>query len=135
MLLIALAEKLAPLLINTNPARWFVSWKYLPDYAKMIKLEVNTTNNRITASILLKGEPSTLDIIIDGYEVIHEDSAAFFRANDVSSSKEWVTAILENFLVEGRVSVPPDLVSLLSKTLGEPTQSEASTFGVSEECC
>lgn len=84
----------------------------------MHKFEIDTERKKVSLVVLLKGEPSAIEVDISDYEIRYQESSGFFCAKSVTTNREWLTAILTNVLVEHSVEIKPEKLSLIEKILG-----------------
>ena len=88
------------------------------EYGKMIELRIDNKNQKVIASVVLKGESSPIEVRIDKYEIIKKDSSASVLVKDASSDKAWVDAVLKNFVIGKSFDVPADKIDFLDNFLG-----------------
>ena len=87
------------------------------EYGKMHRLEINTENKTVSLEVHLKGEPSTIEVSIHDYEIRYEKSNGMLSAKSVTSNREWLSAILNNLLVNGEIKIDERKLSLFEKVL------------------
>ena len=92
--------------------------RYMGEYGKMITLTIDNKNNKVIASVLLNGESSPMEVRIDGYEIIKNDSSASVLVKDASSDRAWLSAILKKYVVGKSWEVPADKIDFLDDFLG-----------------
>lgn len=88
------------------------------EYGKMIELRIDNKNKTVIASVLLKGESSPIEVRIDKYEIIKNDSSASVLVKDASSDKAWLNAVLKNFVIGKSFDVPADKIDFIDDFLG-----------------
>ncbi len=71
----------------------------IEEYGRMVNLQIDSKNNNILLEVLLKGEKESIKIKIEGYEVVQKDGSAFIKFNKVSSSREWIDALIQNIVI------------------------------------
>ena len=101
-----------------NPLTKYAFNKLMKECGKVINLMIDNTNKKVDVSILLKGENTPIEVRIDGYEIIKNGSSASVLIKEASSDKEWVNAVLKNFVVGKSFDVPSDKIDLLNDFLG-----------------
>ncbi len=88
------------------------------EYAEVIDFKIDNKNKKIMASVLLKGESHPIEVTIDGYEIIKDDSSASLLIKDASSDKEWLNAVLKSFVIGKSWNIPVDKIDFLDGFIG-----------------
>jgi hypothetical protein len=88
----------------------------LKPYGAMLDLQINTTSQSISLSVLLKGEQNPVKVTVDRYEIISEEGKSYVQLSGVDTSREWLTALAREKLAGQKIPVP-DHVSWLTKLL------------------
>ncbi len=76
-------------------AKNFINNK-IKEYGEMVDLHIDSVQKNIDLDILLKGEKESISIHIEKYEIIKKDDSAYIKFKKVTSSREWITVLLEN---------------------------------------
>lgn len=92
-----LIEKTAVAMLNQS---------VLKPYGTLKRLNLDTKRRIIDAELELNGETQPVRVHIDGYEVLEEPDAAYLMLKDVTTSREWLTALARDFAVERRLKLP-----------------------------
>lgn len=71
------------------------------DYGEIRDVVVDTASARIEAHMMMRGEREAITIKIDRYELIKDDGKAFLTIHKLSTTREWITLLL-NKLLDGR---------------------------------
>ncbi len=96
---------------------WVINSK-INDYGKILDYSLDNKNRKIFIKVLLAGENEPIEVSINNYKIRKTDDATFFIANDASSNKEWINALLRNALVGKEFSIPADKAELIDEFLG-----------------
>ena len=99
------------------------STKYLinqsiKEIGQLLELKIDNRGKTVTASILLNGENLPLNLRIDEYEIIRDNSSAGILIRDASSDKPWLNSILKKFIIDKALKVPVDRIDFLDDLLG-----------------
>jgi len=73
----------------------------IKEYADVLDLSIDRVNKSAHVSFILKGESEKIDIYIGKYEIVESECGMNVIVGDLKSSKEWMHAILKDF-VEGK---------------------------------
>lgn len=84
-----------------------------PQYGEVQECEVDTDNNRVWVSCLLKGDSAPTEASIERYEIVREEDGSYIRLKQFSSSREWLTAILDRYLLDKQFRLPAPISKLL----------------------
>ena len=85
----------------------------LPQYGQVVDCAIDTGNGRVRLRCLLKGENETIDAAIERYEIVREEDGSYIRLKEFSSSREWLTVLLQRYLVDKQYKLPSAISSLL----------------------
>ncbi|MFZ5518873.1 MAG: hypothetical protein ACOY90_19740 [Candidatus Zhuqueibacterota bacterium] len=80
------------------PAMKFVN-DMLNDYGEMVDLTIDSLNKNIKVEVLLKGEKETIFLTIEHYEVVQSGDSHFLKFNNVSCTRQWIEAIIQNMAI------------------------------------
>jgi hypothetical protein len=81
-------------------------------FGAVTKLEINTSTKTIQVELVLRGEPSPIVINAGSYELSQRDGDTCIALRAVTSSRDWVTGALNQYVV-GRGFKIPSVVSLV----------------------
>lgn len=82
-------------------------------YGDITDCTVDTKSNKVVVHALLKGERDRVTITIDRYELEREGEASYIVLKRFSSSREWLTMLLNKFLSDKRYKLPAAVTKLL----------------------
>ncbi len=82
-------------------------------YGDITDCSVDTKNNKVVVQALLKGERERVTINLDRYEIEREGEVSYIVLKRFSSSREWLTMMLNRFLMEKRYKLPAAVNKLL----------------------
>src|SRR5262245_29402161 len=88
--------------------RWLA--REMADYGEVLDFNINSRARSAELHVLLKGEREKLTVQIDEYEVISGDRD-YIMVKRASASREWVNAVLRNFVIDKRHQIPPQYSS------------------------
>lgn len=80
--------------------------RQLEPYGELKLLKLNSRDRSIHLEVLLKGESQPLSVEVLEYELVTTADQDFLIIRRVVASREWVTALLHNFLVNHRHPIP-----------------------------
>jgi hypothetical protein len=103
-----LVENAAPSLLNKS---------VLQPYGRIVDLKLNSRDKTLEVTLELKGEQQLMHIDIQEYELFKEQNRSFLIIKKGSTSREWLTALLEKFVIGKRLEVPADAATIVSQFL------------------
>ena|SRR5689334_8559200 len=103
-----LIEKTAPAVLNETLLR---------DYGEITFLEIDSADKTIHFEALLRGEKEPIRVEIQRYEIVERDGRVFFVTKQIQTSREWVTTLARNELVDRPIPLPANLSGLLTRLL------------------
>jgi len=75
-------------------------------YGEVQDLTVDSKNNKLIAQVLLKGERERVTATIDRYELEQEGEEHYIVLKRLSSSREWLSLLLNRYLKDKRYKLP-----------------------------
>lgn len=87
-------------------------------YGEMMDFQIDSENKRILLKVSLKGEPEPLIVTVNKYEIMKVDGKDFLIIRNVTTSKEWMNLIAEDFMKDKEVELP-DKFSRIIKMIME----------------
>ena len=75
-------------------------------FGQVTQLEIDAVQKKAQIQITLKGEQVPIDILVDSYQLQSVESQLLFSVQKVRTSREWITAALEEFVVGRQFAVP-----------------------------
>jgi hypothetical protein len=94
--------------------RWLS--RELADYGEVLDFKISSRDRSAELQVLLKGEREKLAIYIEQYEVISADKD-YIIVQRARASREWVNAVLRNFVIGQRHQIPPQYGSMVKLVL------------------
>ncbi|HEY0974238.1 MAG TPA: hypothetical protein VGE57_07075 [Solimonas sp.] len=83
------------------------------EYGEVMDCSVDTEQNRLTVLAKLKGERDTVSATLERYEILREGDKVFIKLHGFSSSRAWLTLLLNKLLSGKRYPLPSAVASLL----------------------
>lgn len=80
--------------------------KRLEPYGELKNLRLNSRDKTIEVEVLLKGEAETLVVKVLEYELQSEPDQDYLVVKRAIASREWVTALLQDFVAGKRHPLP-----------------------------
>lgn len=78
----------------------------LRNYGEIKTLNIDAKRKTIVFEIALKGENEPTRISIEKYELLRAKSRTSIVVKEVTTSKEWLTALLNDHLVDREIQIP-----------------------------
>ena len=85
----------------------------LRSIGEMTELSIDTNNKRVRARLELLGEKEPIDVEILRYSLKEKGETTYITIEDATSSREWVTAALREFVVGQDLPIPPKVGAVL----------------------
>lgn len=86
-------------------ARTFIN-RQIEKFGVLTRLSIDSKCRAIRAELDLRGEPSPIVINVGAYDLSESDGASYIAVRDVSTSKEWITALVNRYVVGQRLRIP-----------------------------
>ncbi|MFP5307145.1 MAG: hypothetical protein ACLGI7_15155 [Gammaproteobacteria bacterium] len=83
------------------------------EYGDVRDCAVDTAKGRIVAHVLMRGEREPLTITIERYELITEDGKVFIVIRKLSTTRQWITLLLNRVLDGRRFEIPASVSKIL----------------------
>jgi hypothetical protein len=85
--------------------------KLIERYGTLVDLQLNTVDRSLSLTLLLKGEGSPIEIRVHEYTLLTTDgkSVLVIDGTKVDTSREWLTALIRDRVVEKRLVIPENL--------------------------
>lgn len=83
------------------------------EYGDVQDCVVDTKAGRVTAQVIMRGERDPITITINRYEMVNEDGKTFFTVRQVTTSRAWITLLLNKVLDGRRFEVPASVGRIL----------------------
>ena len=98
-------------------ARKLANGSALARYGQLTALQLNSEDKSIDATFELRGEREPVSIRLEDYQVVEESGAAYVVVRRISTSREWLTALANDFAAGRRFKLPPEASGLLARCL------------------
>lgn len=82
-------------------------------YGEVVDCAVDTKANKVTLKAQLKGEVQTVTASVDRYDIEQEGEEHYIVLRSFSSSREWLTLMLQRFFTDKRYKLPGAVTKLL----------------------
>lgn len=92
--------------------RAYINDRY-KEYGEILDLQVDTHECRLSFRVLLRGEKEPASASIDRYEIEQEGEDVYLKLRSFSTSREWITLLLNQLLAGKRFKIPSKVASLL----------------------
>jgi len=83
------------------------------DYGRMLNLNIDSRQKTVQCEVLLKGETQPLTLTLEKYEIVTEPAGTFIVIHKAAASREWLTAVLENFVRGKKIPLPESYAKIL----------------------
>ena len=111
--------------ITSSKSTKFAINKEIGEFGKMLDLIFDKENRSIKLVIDLKGEDKPLEVNIEKYEIISETkdkvdkevSTSEIKILSANSDKEWINAVINNFIVGKSFPIPEKYLNLIEEFL------------------
>ena len=100
---------------STAIQRWLA--REMADYGEVLDFNINTTKRSAELHVLLKGEREKLTVSIEDYEITTVGSDDYAVVKRAHASREWVNAVLRNFVINKRHKIPAQYSSMAKMVL------------------
>src|SRR5687768_1093395 len=92
-----LIEKTAVAMLNQS---------VLKPYGALTQLKLDTGKRSIDAELELKGETQPVRIQVHEYELLEANGAAYLVIKRISTSRDWLTRLAQDFAVDRKFELP-----------------------------
>jgi hypothetical protein len=83
----------------------------LERYGRLVRLKVDSRAKTATVEVVPKGEPNSVTIWIEKYELTEKSTGTFIVVQRASASREWLGLLIEDFLIGRPWEVPAQYAS------------------------
>jgi len=90
----------------------------MADYGEVLDFKIDSQRRTAELHVLLKGERERLTVNIEGYEFVSEAGVDYVIVKNAKASREWVNAVLRNFLIGKKHKIPAQYSSMAKMVLG-----------------
>jgi hypothetical protein len=100
---------------STAIQRWLA--RELTDYGEVLDFKIDSAERKAELHVLLKGEKEPLTVTIENYEVSSSGAEDYIVVKSAHASREWVNAVLRNFLINKKQKIPAQYSSMAKLVL------------------
>lgn len=96
------------------------SWlaREMADYGEVLDFKIDSQRRAGELHVLLKGERERLTVNIEGYDFLSEGGVDYIIVKRAHASREWVNAVMRNFLIGKKHKIPAQYSSMAKMVLG-----------------
>ena len=109
--------------ITSSVSTKFTINKEIGEFGKMLDLKFDKINKSIKFVIDLKGEDKPLEVNIEKYKIVSnaiddtKNTSSEIEIISASTGKEWINAIIKNFVIGKSFPIPNKYVNLIEDFL------------------
>ncbi len=85
----------------------------LKPYGTLTRLKLDTTARTIEADVELNGETQPVNVQVREYELRETDGRATVVLKDIHTSRDWLTTLMKNFVVDREFNLPDSVKKFL----------------------
>ena len=85
----------------------------LRDYGEIVECSIDTQLSRLTVKAMLKGERDPVTATVERYEIETEGEQRYIKLKQFSSSRTWLTLMLNKLLADKRYKIPTAVGKML----------------------
>jgi hypothetical protein len=85
----------------------------LKPYGTLTRLKLDTTARTIEADVELNGETQPVNLQVREYELRETEGRATVVLKDIHTSREWLTTLMNNFVVDREFNLPDSVKKFL----------------------
>ena len=85
----------------------------LKPYGTLTRLKLDTTARTIEADVELNGETQPVNLQVREYELRETEGRATVVLKDIHTSREWLTTLMKNFVVDREFNLPDSVKKFL----------------------
>ena len=90
---------------------------WLKSIGRATSLRIDSANKTAEICLELNGEQSPITIHVNEYQLVNEPNGTSIILKSVTTSRQWMTAIAQEYLVGRPLPVPPEHAALISRFL------------------
>lgn len=83
------------------------------EYGDIRDCTVDTAKGRIVAHALMRGEREPITVTIERYEILEENSKVFIVIRKLTTTRQWITLLLNRVLDGRRFEIPASVSKIL----------------------
>lgn len=85
----------------------------LREYGEVLDCQIDTARGKLTFRALLRGDREPVEASVDRYDIEREGEDVYIAVRSFSTSREWITLLLNKLLIGKRFKIPAKVASLL----------------------
>ena len=89
----------------------------LKPYGQATSLRLNSSEKSAAITLALKGESQPVEINIGKYELIPEGGKVYLILHAVTTSREWLTTLAQEHLINKKLELPEQAAAYAGKLL------------------
>jgi hypothetical protein len=89
----------------------------MADYGELLDFNFSSRDRSVEMHVMLKGETKPLTVNVTNYEFTERGSESFIVVKSASASREWVNAVLRNFVINKPHKIPAQYSSMAKMVL------------------
>lgn len=95
--------------------RWLS--REISDYGELRDFNFSSRNRSVELHVLLKGEHEKLTVYVSDYEMVRQGNEDFVVIKSARASREWVNAVLRNFVINKPHRIPEQYAGMARMVL------------------
>ena len=92
--------------------------KEMADYGEVLDFKLDTSAQKGELHVHLKGERDPLTVHVNGWHIVSEAGTDYVVIKQAHASREWVNAVMRNFLIGKKHKIPSQYSSMAKMVLG-----------------
>ena len=96
------------------------SWlaREMVDYGEVLDFKLDSAAQKGELHVHLKGERDPLTVHVNGWKIVSEAGTDYVVIKQAHASREWVNAVMRNFLIGKKHKIPSQYSSMAKMVLG-----------------
>jgi hypothetical protein len=105
---------------DTGASTAIQSWltREMADYGEVLDFKIDTAAQKAELHVHLKGERDRLTVHLNGWNIVTESGGDYVVVKNAQASREWVNAVMRNFLIGKKHKIPAQYSSMAKMVLG-----------------
>jgi hypothetical protein len=91
--------------------------KAVEQYGELQDFRISSSTKTMFLKILLMGETKPVEINVKRYAVTDEHGSTYLRIYEIETSREWMTRLAKEFIINQKFEVPSQYSSMIKKFL------------------
>lgn len=76
-------------------------------YGQLQDFHIDSSQRRIEGTCVLHGEATPIKVVVERYEVLQSGGKKFVEVKAVRAARPWLQNLLEDYVVDRRIELPP----------------------------